>query len=88
MDLSLEGGRLAGTMPVAVGVPVGLFIDASDDSEDLIIEEAIVIWLRGSEFRAIHQNEERRAPVAQTLPRACGAMEQRSTCIGSGPLGR
>ena len=34
VDLSLEGGRFAGTMPVAVGMQLGLFIDSPWKSED------------------------------------------------------
>jgi PilZ domain len=52
VDLSLEGGRFAGTMPVAVGMQLGLFIDSPLKSEDLIIEEAVVIWVREQEFGA------------------------------------
>jgi PilZ domain len=52
VDFSLEGGRFAGTMPVAVGMQLGLFIDSPLKSEDLIIEEAVVIWVRKHEFGA------------------------------------
>ena len=47
MDLSVEGGRFAGTMPVTVGMHLGLFIDSPQKNEDLIIEDAVVMWVNG-----------------------------------------
>lgn len=52
VDLSLDGGRFAGTMPVAVGMHLALFMDSPQKDEDLIIEDAVVMWVREHEFGA------------------------------------
>ena len=52
VDLSLDGGRFAGTMPVAVGMHLALFIDSPQKNEDLMIEDATVMWVREHEFGA------------------------------------
>ena len=51
LDLSLEEGRCAGTMPVEVGMRLRIYIDAQQKREDLIIEEAVVTWVSDNEFR-------------------------------------
>lgn len=50
LDLSLEEGRCAGTMPVEVGMRLRIYIDAQQKREDLIIEEAVVTWVSDNEF--------------------------------------
>src|SRR5262245_47274306 len=50
VDISLEGGRFAGTMPVTVGMRLGIFIDPPQKGDDLIIEEAVVTWVSENEF--------------------------------------
>ena len=50
LDLSLKGGRFAGTMPVDVGMRLGIYIDAPQKRDDLMIEEAVVTWVSDNEF--------------------------------------
>jgi hypothetical protein len=50
VDVSLQGGRFAGTMPVEVGMRLGLYIDPPQKSDDLMIEEAVVTWVNNDQF--------------------------------------
>ena len=50
MDLSLGGGRFAGTMPVNVGMRLTIYVDSPQKSEDLMIEEAVVTWVSEDQF--------------------------------------
>ena len=50
VDLSFEGGRFAGTMPVEVGMRLGISIDSPQKNDDLIIEEAVVTWVDDNQF--------------------------------------
>ena len=51
-DISLQGGRFAGTMPVTVGMLLGVFIDHPQKSGNLIVAEAVVTWVNEDEFWA------------------------------------
>ena len=50
IDLSLNGGRIKGKMPVSEGMVVELNIPLPGDPEPLVIEQASVQWVRGLEF--------------------------------------
>jgi hypothetical protein len=50
IDLSLNGGRIKGKMPVSEGMVVEVNIPLPGDPEPLIIEQASVQWVRGLEF--------------------------------------
>jgi hypothetical protein len=50
LDVSHVGCQLAGTMPVAVGMVLKLWVSSSHKEDQLCVEEARVIWVRGQEF--------------------------------------
>ena len=50
VDISLGGGRFAGTMPVEIGMHLAIYIDPPQKSDDLMIEEAVVTWVSDGEF--------------------------------------
>ena len=52
IDVSHHSGRFAGTMPVEVGMRLAIFIDSTQESEDVIIEDAVVTWVSGQDFEA------------------------------------
>lgn len=49
-DLSLSGSYITGNAPVSVGMSLNLQIFVPGDSEPLLIDHAIVKWVKGSEF--------------------------------------
>ena len=49
-DLSLSGSYITGNAPVSVGMALALQIFVPGDPEPLLIERAIVKWVKGSEF--------------------------------------
>lgn len=49
-DLSLTGSYITGNEPVSVGMSLNLQIFVPGDSEPLLIDHAIVKWVKGSEF--------------------------------------
>ena len=49
-DLSLSGSYITGNVPVAVGMSLNLQIFVPGDSVPLLIDHAIVKWVKGSEF--------------------------------------
>jgi hypothetical protein len=50
MDISHEGGRFAGTMPVEPGMRLRLYVDPPHKTEGLSIDEAVVTWVNGEQF--------------------------------------
>jgi hypothetical protein len=50
LDVSLQGGRFAGTMPVEVGMRLGIYVDPPHKSDDVVIEEAVVTWVSEDQF--------------------------------------
>ena len=51
-DLSLSGSYITGNAPVFVGMALALQIFVPGDPEPLLIDRAIVKWVKGSEFGA------------------------------------
>jgi hypothetical protein len=51
-DLSLSGSSITGNARVSVGMALALQIFVPGDPDPLLIERAIVKWVRGSEFGA------------------------------------
>ena len=51
-DLSLSGSYITGNAPVSVGMALALQIFVPGDPEPLLIDRAIVKWVKGSEFGA------------------------------------
>ena len=49
-DLSLTGSYITGNAPVSVGMAFALQIFMPGDPEPLLIDRAIVKWVKGSEF--------------------------------------
>jgi hypothetical protein len=49
-DFSLSGSYIAGYAPVSVGMALALQIFVPGDPEPLLIDHAIVRWVKGSEF--------------------------------------
>jgi len=49
-DLSLNGSYITGNAPVSVGMSLDLQIFVPGDSTPLLIDGAIVKWVKGSEF--------------------------------------
>ncbi len=49
-DLSLSGSYITGNVPVQVGMQLSLEIFVPGDQESLLIDRAIVKWVKGSEF--------------------------------------
>ena len=49
-DLSLSGSYITGNVTVSVGVALSLQIFVPRDPEALLIDRAIVKWVKGSEF--------------------------------------
>ena len=49
-DLSLSGSYMTGNAPVSVGMALALQIFVPGDPEPLLIDRAIVQWVKGSEF--------------------------------------
>ena len=49
-DLSLSGSYMTGNAPVSVGMALALQMFVPGDPEPLLIDHAIVIWVKGSEF--------------------------------------
>jgi hypothetical protein len=49
-DLSLSGSYITGNAPVSVGLALSLQIFVPGDPEPLLIDHAIVKWVKGSEF--------------------------------------
>jgi hypothetical protein len=50
IDLSLNGGHIKGTMPIPEGMVLELKIAIAGDGEPLLIEQAVVQWVKGLEF--------------------------------------
>ena len=50
VTVSHEGCQVAGTMPVAVGMVLKLWISPADRDEALFVKEARVLWVRAHEF--------------------------------------
>jgi len=51
-DLSLSGSYITGNALVSVGMALALHIFVQGDPEPLLIDRAIVKWVKGSEFGA------------------------------------
>ena len=49
-DLSLSGSYMTGNTPVSVGLLLALQMFVPGDPEPLLIDRAIVKWVKGSEF--------------------------------------
>lgn len=49
-DLSLSGGSIKGNEPVSVGMALRLRIFVPEDPEPLLIDRAIVKWVKDMEF--------------------------------------
>ena len=49
-DLSLSGSSMTGNAPVSVGMALALQIFVPEDPEPLLIDRAIVKWVKESEF--------------------------------------
>jgi hypothetical protein len=49
-DLSLSGSYMTGNTPVSVGMALALHMFVPGDPEPLLIDHAIVKWVKGSEF--------------------------------------
>ena len=49
-DLSLSGSYMTGNTPVSVGMALALHLFVPGDPEPLLIDRAIVKWVKGSEF--------------------------------------
>ncbi len=49
-DFSLSGSYVAGYVPVSAGMALALQIFVPGDTEPLLIDRAIVQWVKGSEF--------------------------------------
>jgi PilZ domain len=49
-DLSLSGSYMTGNAPVSVGMTLALQIFVPGDPEPLLIDRAIVKWVKGPEF--------------------------------------
>jgi hypothetical protein len=49
-DLSLSGSSMTGNVPVSVGMSLTLQIVLPGDPEPLVIDQAIVKWVKESEF--------------------------------------
>ena len=49
-DLSLSGNYMTGNAPVSVGMTLTLQMFVPGDPEPLLIDRAIVKWVKGSEF--------------------------------------
>lgn len=49
-DLSLNGGQVAGEVPVSKGMSLALRITLPEEPELLIIDKADVKWVKGLEF--------------------------------------
>ena len=49
-DLSLSGSYMTGNIPVSVGMALSLQMFVPGDPEPLLIDRAIVKWVKGSEF--------------------------------------
>ena len=77
VDISLEGGRFAGTMPVHVGMRLAIYIDSPQKSDDLMIEEAVVMWVSEDQFGA--QFLELQPEAAQWLMGYLEIAERRSS---------
>lgn len=49
-DLSLSGSYMTGNVPVSVGMTLALQMLVPGDPEPLLIDRAVVKWVKGSEF--------------------------------------
>lgn len=49
-DLSLNGGSITGNVPVPLGMVLGLHMFVPGDPDPLLIDRAIVKWVKGMEF--------------------------------------
>jgi hypothetical protein len=49
-DLSLNGSYMTGNAPVSVGMALTLQMSVPGDPEPLLIDRAIVMWVKGYEF--------------------------------------
>jgi hypothetical protein len=49
-DLSLSGSYMTGNAPVFVGMVLALQMFVSGDPEPLLIDRAVVQWVKGAEF--------------------------------------
>jgi hypothetical protein len=49
-DLSLSGSYMTGNAPVSVGMVLALQMFVPGDPEPLLIDRAVVQWVKGSEF--------------------------------------
>jgi hypothetical protein len=49
-DLSLSGASIAGDVPVPIGMTLGLQLMVPGDPEPLLIDRAIVQWVKGLQF--------------------------------------
>ena len=52
-DLSLSGSYITGNAPVSVGIALALQIFVPGDPEPLLIDRAIVKWVKKSEFGVV-----------------------------------
>ena len=63
LDVSLTGGKMAGTMPVEVGSPIELFVYPPHKHQEIHIQEAVVTWVKGEtfglQFKQLKQNDQR-----------------------------
>jgi hypothetical protein len=50
LTISQEGCQVAGTMPVAVGMVLKIWISPADRDEALYVKEARVLWVRAHQF--------------------------------------
>lgn len=64
-DLSLSGSYIAAYTPVSVGMALALKLFVPGDLEPLLIDRAIVKWVKGSEFGVDFGTPQR--PVAERI---------------------
>jgi hypothetical protein len=74
LDVTAEGWRMAGPMPVHPGMRLNLWVWPSERPEGFHIQEATVLWVRGYEFALEVQNMNPidQAWLTQFLDRALG----------------
>jgi hypothetical protein len=49
-DLSLSGGSITGNSSVSVGMALQLHLFVPGDPEPVLVDRAVVIWVKGMEF--------------------------------------
>jgi PilZ domain len=76
-DLSLSGSYMTGNVPVSVGMALALQIFVPGDRDVLLIDQATVKWVKGSEFGV--DFETLQPNVAAHMTRIIASLIQRTT---------